>query len=61
MARRIECGTAWINQHSAQPTANHVSFPFGGVKASGIGRERGEEGLREYTQTQVINTRKQPG
>jgi acyl-CoA reductase-like NAD-dependent aldehyde dehydrogenase len=58
VAARLECGTAWINQHSAQPTANHVSFPFGGVKASGIGRERGEEGLREYTQTQVINRRK---
>ena len=58
VAARLECGTAWVNQHSAQPTANHVLFPFGGVKASGIGRERGEVGLLEYTQTQVINRRK---
>ena len=61
LAARLECGTAWVNQHSAQPTANHVLLPFGGVKASGMGRERGDVGLLEYTQTQVINTRKQPG
>ena len=58
LAARLECGTAWVNQHSAQPTANHVLLPFGGVKASGMGRERGDIGLLEYTQTQVINTRR---
>ena len=58
LAAQLECGTAWVNQHSAQPTANHVLLPFGGVKASGMGRERGDVGLLEYTQTQVINTRK---
>lgn len=58
LAARLECGTAWINQHSAQPTANHVSIPFGGVKASGVGRERGLIGLLAYTQTQVINLRR---
>ncbi|MEE2703262.1 MAG: aldehyde dehydrogenase family protein [Myxococcota bacterium] len=58
VAARLECGTAWINQHSSQPTANHVSIPFGGFKASGVGRERGLLGLLAYTQTQVINLRK---
>ncbi len=58
VAARLECGTAWINQHSAQPTANHVSIPFGGFKASGVGRERGLLGLLAYTQPQVINLRK---
>ena len=58
LAAQLECGTAWINQHSAQPTANHVSIPFGGFKASGVGRERGLLGLLAYTQTQVITLRK---
>jgi acyl-CoA reductase-like NAD-dependent aldehyde dehydrogenase len=50
VARRLDCGSAWINKHGAiQPNA-----PFGGVKASGIGVEFGEDGLREYTDPQVI-------
>jgi len=46
IAARMEVGTAWVNQHRA--TAANV--PFGGAKESGIGRERGPEGLRAFQQ-----------
>ncbi len=50
VAQRLECGSVWINKHGMiQPNA-----PFGGVKASGIGVEFGKEGLREFTNIQVI-------
>lgn len=50
IAKRLECGTVWINKHGAiQPNA-----PFGGVKGSGIGVEFGKEGLAEYTTIQVV-------
>ncbi len=50
VAKRLECGTVWINKHGAiQPNA-----PFGGIKGSGIGVEFGKEGLEEYTDIQVI-------
>ena len=50
VAMRLECGTAWVNKHGAiQPNA-----PMGGVKASGIGLEFGEEGLLENTTAQVV-------
>lgn len=51
IAERLECGSVWINKHGAvQPNA-----PFGGVKASGIGVEFGQEGLNEYTTIQVVH------
>jgi acyl-CoA reductase-like NAD-dependent aldehyde dehydrogenase len=50
-AARLECGTAWVNQHGAV----HPMAPFGGVKCSGIGVEFNIDGLKEYTTVQVIN------
>ncbi len=53
-AQRLECGSAWVNQHGAlQPNA-----PFGGVKQSGIGVEFGTYGLEEYTSIQTLNIAK---
>jgi acyl-CoA reductase-like NAD-dependent aldehyde dehydrogenase len=51
VAARLECGTAWINQHGGIAP----NIPFGGVKCSGIGVEFGEEGLAEYTTIQIVN------
>lgn len=51
VASRLECGTAWINQHGGIAP----NIPFGGVKCSGIGVEFGEEGLQEYTTIQIVN------
>ena len=51
---RLECGTAWVNEHGAiQPDA-----PFGGVKQSGIGVEFGRYGLEEYTSIQTLKIMK---
>jgi acyl-CoA reductase-like NAD-dependent aldehyde dehydrogenase len=51
VAQRLECGTAWVNRHAAIAP----DVPMGGVKASGIGVEFGEEGLAEYTDIQVVS------
>jgi acyl-CoA reductase-like NAD-dependent aldehyde dehydrogenase len=54
LALRLECGTAWVNEHGAvQPDA-----PFGGVKQSGIGVEFGHYGLEEYTSIQTLKIMK---
>ncbi len=54
LAMRLECGTAWVNEHGAiQPNA-----PFGGVKQSGIGVEFGHYGLEEYTSIQTLKIMK---
>jgi len=54
LAQRLECGTAWINEHGpVQPDA-----PFGGVKQSGIGVEFGRYGLEEYTSIQTVQIMK---
>lgn len=51
VASRLECGTAWVNNHGAiKPFA-----PFGGVKGSGLGVEFGKLGLEEYTTIQVVH------
>ncbi|WP_432695035.1 aldehyde dehydrogenase family protein [Marinobacterium sp. YM272] len=52
VARRLECGTVWINGHAE--VLPHA--PFGGCKLSGLGVEFGVEGLLEYTQLQIINS-----
>lgn len=44
LARRLHAGTVWINTYKQFS----ISTPFGGTKASGIGREKGIEGLRAY-------------
>lgn len=54
IASRLECGTAWVNQHlQIVPHA-----PFGGAKWSGIGVENGHWGLFGFTETRVINIAK---
>jgi acyl-CoA reductase-like NAD-dependent aldehyde dehydrogenase len=44
VARRIRAGTVWVNTYRQVS----ISTPFGGVKASGLGREKGIEGMRVY-------------
>ncbi len=54
VAGRLECGTAWVNQHlSILPDA-----PFGGVKWSGIGVENGPWGLLGFTDIQTVQIAK---
>lgn len=54
VAGRLNCGTAWVNQH----LVFGPNIPFGGAKQSGIGVEGGIEGLKEFTQAQVLNIKK---
>jgi acyl-CoA reductase-like NAD-dependent aldehyde dehydrogenase len=49
IARRVQTGSIGINHYMLDPVA-----PFGGVKASGLGRELGPEGLTAYLQLQSI-------
>jgi len=51
VARRVRSGSFGVNQpYSMDPAA-----PFGGVKASGIGRELGREGLEGYVELKSIS------
>jgi acyl-CoA reductase-like NAD-dependent aldehyde dehydrogenase len=53
VARRIEAGFVFVNTHNRTGLA--LRAPFGGVKRSGFGREYGDEGIAEYTQTCVVH------
>lgn len=44
VARRLRTGTVWINTYKQFS----ISTPFGGIKESGLGREKGREGIRAY-------------
>jgi aldehyde dehydrogenase (NAD+) len=48
----LEAGTVWVNCYNQ----TFPSAPFGGFNMSGIGRELGEYGLREYTQVKTVTT-----
>ena len=54
VARQLECGSAWVNQHLAIAP----NLPFGGAKWSGIGVENGPWGLLGFTEIQVVNVAK---
>jgi len=50
MMRAIKSGVVWVNTYRvAAPQA-----PFGGMKDSGFGRVRGEQGILEFTQVKNI-------
>lgn len=53
VARAVDAGMVWVNGPSPRPPG----APFGGVKASGIGREHGEEELLSYTQEKTVIVR----
>lgn len=50
---RIEAGTVWVNMHTFLDPA----LPFGGVKASGIGREFGAAFIDDYTELKSVMIR----
>ena len=50
MSKALNVGTVWVN---AYRTLNWT-MPFGGVKASGYGRENGTEGLHEFLQDKAV-------
>ncbi|MDQ2779378.1 MAG: aldehyde dehydrogenase [Pseudomonadota bacterium] len=50
IGRALEAGSVWINTYKQSV----VSTPFGGFKNSGIGREKGIDGLRMYAQVKSL-------
>jgi betaine-aldehyde dehydrogenase len=50
VARALQSGTVWINTYKQ----GSIAAPFGGFKESGIGREKGLQGIRTYQQTKAI-------
>ncbi len=50
MAERLQAGTVWVNTYRA---VSYLS-PFGGYKRSGLGRESGQEMIKEYLQVKSV-------
>jgi aldehyde dehydrogenase (NAD+) len=49
-ANSLRAGTVWVNTYNIIPP----QAPFGGFKESGIGRELGEYGLRQYSSVKTV-------
>ena len=54
MARRVKSGQVFINNYGA---GGGVELPFGGVKSSGYGREKGFEALYGFTTLKTVAVR----
>lgn len=50
VARALEAGTVWINTYKQLS----ITTPFGGVKDSGIGSEKGLQGMKAYMHSKGI-------
>ncbi len=46
----LQTGTVWINTYKVFS----ISTPFGGLKMSGVGREKGRQGIWEYTRQKSL-------
>jgi succinate-semialdehyde dehydrogenase/glutarate-semialdehyde dehydrogenase len=53
LATRLHAGTVNVNEGYAAAWAS-VDAPMGGMKASGLGRRHGAEGIRKYTEAQTV-------
>ncbi|SEE17807.1 aldehyde dehydrogenase (NAD+) [Rhizobiales bacterium GAS191] len=51
VARKMRAGQVFVNSYGA---GGGIELPFGGFGRSGHGREKGFEGLREFTTTQTL-------
>lgn len=49
LTRQLEAGTVWANTYGVF----HPTLPFGGMKASGFGRELGPQAVEHYTQSKT--------
>ena len=51
MARKLKCGQVFVNNYGA---GGGIELPFGGVKASGHGREKGFEALYGFSTLKTV-------
>jgi betaine-aldehyde dehydrogenase len=51
VARALEAGTVWVNRYNR----SFAEAPSGGMRQSGIGRTRGIEGVRQFTEVKHVN------
>jgi 5-carboxymethyl-2-hydroxymuconic-semialdehyde dehydrogenase len=51
VAAAVESGMTWVNSHNVRD----LRTPFGGVKASGLGREGGRHSLDFYTDSRIVH------
>jgi 5-carboxymethyl-2-hydroxymuconic-semialdehyde dehydrogenase len=51
VAGRMEAGMTWVNSHNVRD----LRTPFGGVKASGLGREGGQHSIDFYTESRIVH------
>ena len=51
MARALSCGQVFVNNYGA---GGGIELPFGGVKHSGHGREKGFEALYGFSTLKTI-------
>lgn len=51
VAYRVDSGMLWVNSHNVRD----LRTPFGGIKASGLGREGGEHSIDFYTDPRVVH------
>jgi 5-carboxymethyl-2-hydroxymuconic-semialdehyde dehydrogenase len=51
LAYLVEAGMTWLNSHNVRD----LRTPFGGVKASGLGREGGPHSLDFYTESRIVH------
>jgi aldehyde dehydrogenase (NAD+) len=54
MARKLQCGQVFINNYGA---GGGIELPFGGVKHSGHGREKGFEALYGFSVLKTVAIR----
>jgi 5-carboxymethyl-2-hydroxymuconic-semialdehyde dehydrogenase len=51
VAHAVQSGMTWLNSHNVRD----LRTPFGGVKASGLGREGGPHSLDFYTESRIVH------
>jgi succinate-semialdehyde dehydrogenase/glutarate-semialdehyde dehydrogenase len=57
LATRLEAGTVNVNEGYVAAWAS-VDAPMGGMKASGLGRRHGVEGIHKYTEAQTVSVQR---
>jgi succinate-semialdehyde dehydrogenase/glutarate-semialdehyde dehydrogenase len=57
VGQRIQAGTVNVNEGYIAAWAS-VDAPMGGMKASGLGRRHGSEGITKYTESQTVAVQK---